>query len=139
MESPFSCMVCERETNGFPLHCSFCDQKLDKPGALLISPPQKGSHRGAMQVVKMHVCSRCYEDLNVVQQGEARVLKREMLRGLRYEFWIITVVAATSLLITHLSGGMLIQPFLAWPLLLVASCSGTIVTIQSRRLRPKKL
>jgi hypothetical protein len=63
--SNFECLSCAKETNGFPIHCAFCDRELDKPGALLISPPQPGSNRIHTNVIKMHLCCSCYEQLQV--------------------------------------------------------------------------
>ncbi len=58
-------MAPENEVSGFPIHCSFCDEELDKPGAILISPPQPGSNRVHMKVVKVHICCGCYERIGI--------------------------------------------------------------------------
>ncbi len=48
------------------IKCDSCGNELDKPGALLFSPPFKDN-----TCVKFHICSKCYMDLMVkLDNGE---------------------------------------------------------------------
>lgn len=53
------------------LKCEICDSSIDEPGALVFSPPievppfvRDFLPRGAMVVVKRHVCKDCYQDFS---------------------------------------------------------------------------
>ena len=54
------------DEQNFTTKCKKCLLELDKPGAILLSPPDKGE-----QVQKIHLCSVCYE---VVVEGLRPIL-----------------------------------------------------------------
>jgi hypothetical protein len=46
----------------FPVKCALCKQELDKPGALLFSPPNDTlSSNDVDLVIKQHICVECYD------------------------------------------------------------------------------
>jgi hypothetical protein len=48
-------------------NCLICDEKLEKPGAILFSPPTPSPEL----CYKFHICEKCFISLyNRIQQGE---------------------------------------------------------------------
>jgi hypothetical protein len=42
------------------VHCVICEKELDKPGAILLSPPDCDD-----QCTKYHICKECFDNLSL--------------------------------------------------------------------------